>query len=582
MRVVYTEAHDGHAVGETVEHTTEEAAALLTEGRVVAGKAADEFLAYRAKEATFEQAVKDAKAQRDAVLQTHIDAALKRKAIKKDDAGGLIARAKRWAENDLTAACEYLDAQPGEDVAVADALRSRVTASPQVQTARTGLREAIGNYFRAREPMNRLIREGRPSDAFKLSQETGAQFRAEFSPIFDTEGGDKIRFGEIVDVCRAASTGGSTDTFQTSLGTLAGLLVLPRNLGFLMNKILRINLYSTDFRDEPILYDNWATSRYGVTQTAQYWNGSNWVTPAGVTQNSPTVSGSTTNPSTVDIKVKMDQLWRTWVQFTMPTLSQTLRDLQGEQYPMSLYSLAEAIQNFLFTIFFTGRADDSGAVISYSGLPTNAPGNKGDGTMLIGLPDISPLATPPMIAGGLDLQKIPDMEGVRNRFAILHSIFYRKMTSDTNFVVAEAIANAQRGLGVDVLGTGILPPIQNVDFHHTQMMMDTYQLGVGTQYNDFTQATRIGFVGAKESLVFCGRVPADYTNAFKAMGIDVPPTARIEIVTDDGTGFKVMVVYAVDHGITQATTLASANMLIYSMFGGAVGNPYVGFAVSQK
>jgi hypothetical protein len=266
----------------------------------------------------------------------------------------------------------------------------------------------------------------------------------------------------------------------------------------------------------------------------------------------------------------------------MAQLSSTFRNLFGEQNKMALYSLAETMQNFMFNILFNGRADDSGATITYSGLPANAPGGKGDGTYLRSLTDFSPITDPPALALGLDLQKVPDLPNGGNRWTILNTAFYRKLTQDTNFMVAEAIANASQGVAANALGTGKLPTLQNINFRKSQMMADNYVLGGGGQTENFTAATRIGFAGAKESLVFCNRVPNDYTTAFNKLGIEVPPNARVEIVTEPRSGFRVMVVFAIDHGVDATSSIASANLLAYAMYGGAVGNPNVGFAISQQ
>ena len=380
-------------------------------------------------------------------------------------------------------------------------------------------------------PQNKLIREGNMKEAVRLSRASSEAY-ADLEKMIS--GGSNVSMPDMI--ARAVDV---TTVVDGTYGTLSGLLlVLQRNLGFLKNRLPLLTKITTDFRNEPALYEQWVRTRYLTYPTVYDYT-------------APTFSGTTPSSSetqktasaVTDVDVKIDKNKRVWVPIDTAVLSGTVRNLFQEQRAPGMYALADKMTQDLVYTIINGTTNAGGTTNSFSTTAAQL--------AIVDANDVQKWV--PAIGLKADVAKMPDV----GRYIFMHSAYWRGMESDRNFAQLQAIAYATSK--TNPVFQGDLDSPFGFNFEHSQLMTDNAT---------YTSATVLGFVGTKESLILVGRIPQDYTQA-----IEAPPTATIQILTEPETGLSIMVSQFVNNN------LETANLRIGIMYGTAVGLKTCGFLV---
>lgn len=381
-----------------------------------------------------------------------------------------------------------------------------------------------------------LIKAGKVKEATMLSRESYTILANEVMPLLKG-GGDFM----LKDIVRAA------DVTDTNLGTIAGSLVLMRNLGYLKNILNFMPYISTDLRNEPALFNQPVFSRYIVV-------------PSVTSYSLPTVSGSGTTytqtggwsnstASTVDCSVTINKHNGVQVSFDTQLLGSTARAILSEQISAQTYALGEQVTKDFLTALF--GATWTGVVKSYK---------LGNSFNLSSMVAIKNRAT---------LSKIPPV----GRFALFHSYYHDAILTDSNLVTAKAIT-ALVNKDLTALESAELPVLYGVKPLESQLA--SANTGTLTSPNissdgttvDFVTPgiTQVGFLGNMSSMLMAARIPQDYTQAFP----DIPATAAIQVVTDPDSGMSLLNCRYVNHQLSQVSNRLSL------MYGFGQGDPRIG------
>jgi hypothetical protein len=468
------------------------------------------------------------------------------------------AKATRWLEHGMPIAdvVGLINDMPGSQ-AVRASLAGRLTQSNdaglafnRIDNVQASLQEVSDEYIRAREPMTKLVGQGKEGiqQALKISTETSAMLKTHFMPIF-ARGGDVL----LRDVVRAAGTDVADPDSQ--VGTLATGLLLMRNLGFLKNKLGFLPYISTDLRNEPAMWNQTIRTRYitppniltyvpGVGYTSDAATIAAYNAANGAKQTGGTLTPSV--PSSTDVDVKINKHYGVEITFPTSTLGSTMRNLFAEQQGAQFYSLAQqATQDFLTTLF--------GA--TWTGVKTQLSLGANFGLSAVG-------GSPGVVGikNAMTLSKFPDT----GRFALMHSIYHDQILNDSNLVTAKAIT-AVVNKDLSAMESGELPILYGIKVLESQLAAS--KAGVLVSPTDGATigqvADTIGFAGDSASMLFVARVPQDYTTVFK----DIPATAAIEIITEPDSGLSIMFVKYVNHGLGQVYARCAL------MYGFAQGDP---------
>jgi hypothetical protein len=330
-----------------------------------------------------------------------------------------------------------------------------------------------------------------------------------------------------------------TTNVSGTYGTLSGLLlVLQKNLGFLKNRLPLLTKITTDFRNEPALYDQWVRTRY-LTYPTVY----DYTAPTFSSTTPSSTETQKTAAAVTDVDVRIDKNKRVWVPIDTAVLSGTVRNLFQEQRAPGIYALADQMTQDLVYTIINGSTNAGGTTNAFSTTAAS-----------LAIADAKDVQTwIPAIGLKADVAKMPEV----GRYLFLHSAYWRAMESDRNFAQLQAIAYATSKQN-PVFGEDLDTPF-GFEIEHSQLMTDNATYG---------SATVLGFCGTKESLILVGRIPQDYTQA-----IEAPPTATIQILTEPETGLSIMVSQFVNNN------LETANLRIAIMYGTAVGLKTCGFLI---
>ena len=323
----------------------------------------------------------------------------------------------------------------------------------------------------------------------------------------------------------------ASDVTDGNVGTLAGSLVLMRNLGFLKNMLNFLHFISTDLRNEPATYNQPVFTRY--------------ITPPSVTAFNTSTGWADSTASTTDTSVTINKHNGVQITFDTQLLGSTVRALLSEQVGAQTYALAEQIAKD-FLVSLTGAAWDG--VVNKTSI-----GSYG----AFGLPSLVALKNRATLA------KMPPM----GRFLLLHSSYHDGILLDGNLVTAKAITalvnkdqSAFESAELPVLYG--LHPLESQLFAYTTTAVNgsTASTGIVTAGTagtgtaapptidangnvTFGANTLVGFLGTISSMLMVARIPQDYTQAFK----DIPATAAIQVVTDPDTGLSMLNCKYVNH-----------------------------------
>jgi phage I-like protein len=437
--------------------------------------------ALRAQHAEAQAALTAAKAEAEALKAKHAEAQQALQAARREkaeaavqaavDRGALPALDKplqaKWAG--------LLEADPDNAKLLAalpdnPALKAGKSGAGTGIESRPGLVEALQAYQAAR-----------PSDR-------GAIYAKEIRPALDK--------GAILGPILAAN----------SLGGLSGDLVVQRALTLLKLEFPFLTAISTDFSAERAAFNQTIKTRLR--------------TPPAVTDYNPVTGYATSDATTTDVPVTIDNHKAVQISFNANELASTERDLFGEQAEGCQYALGKAMCDALF-----GRI----TAANYSNVTTKALAS-------FGRPDLTAMAKALYDRG---------VSGA-GRFVLLNSAYFEALQGDPTIV---SLAAYQRP---EIITGYTLPPIAGLQPYQAVNLPSTGNL--------------TGFAGTPDSLCLATRLPNDYSAALPGAS----GGGTVATVTNPDTGISVMLVQFVNH------QLGAAFWRVAVMFGTAVGNPASG------
>lgn len=434
------------------------------------------------------------------------------------------------------------------------------TGTSGVRIVRESIKDATKGYVQAMEHQDSLCKTNQWAEAAKQSKEASVILAQNHLKASDALLTDMVAGATRFDpqTVRAATFSDP----NSQVGSLAGDLILMRNLGYLKYKLPWLGKLTTDLSGEPAKFGQAILTRYitppgvltwvpglGFTSdaTAISTAGVGTTQSGGTTQASGTITKSV--PSTTDKSVTLNMFKATEIEFPVSLLSGTIRNLFAEQYGAQTYSLAEAINKDVLAGIFA--ATWSGVVTSYT--KTLANWNLSG---MIG------------IKNAMSISKIPDV----GRFALLHSYYHDKLLEDSNLLSAKAIL-ALINKDSSSFESGEVPTLFGVKPLESQLASATVAGALTTWTDDTNLGTTkiVGFAGNASSHMFVSRPPQDWTTTLTQLGI--PTTASIRLVTEPDSGLTVMVFSYADNG------KMSISQRVCVMWGQAQGDPRVGIPI---
>ena len=443
-------------------------------------------------------------------------------------------------------------------------LSNRVTASdageglPRIDMGEVGLRETVRGFLQASEDDHKLLKNGGIVRACNKNEgkleEIVTKARVKSTLMADiisaVQKGANFKLTE--DFVKAAYDG-----YADPAGALGGLntaITLQMNLGHLENQLIMIDDITTDVTGTPVLFNQWARSRYIKVPGVMLKTATNsWATNA--------LPGND-----VDVMVQMANYAGVNIGVNNLLLGSTARQLLNEQKNPQLYGLAEYI---LYTVIAgaingTTRFDNTGVtqttVTAASGFvdPTFGKGYFNVG----GNPTLSTFVS--ALRWAQNLSKFPGGDEPPTaselmRYAWVHSNLEAAISADTNFQLNTSIQGIAQNKGENLITTGMFTRIGNNKFRASQLVVDNNTLsGTGADSGtnaatvvpgSTTTAKVVGIAGTRSGLMFVSRAPLDYTKVMP----DVPQTAAIEMVTSPKLGIPFMVVKSLDHNVEVAS-----------------------------
>jgi hypothetical protein len=428
-----------------------------------------------------------------------------------------------------------------------------------VRIIRESIKDASKGYVQAMESQDSLCRSNRWDEAKKASKEAAiilAQNHVKASDALLTDmvaGATRFEPNTI----RAATFSDP----NSQVGALAGDLILMRNLGFLKYKLSWLGKLTTDLSGEPAKFGQAILTRYITPPGVLTWvpgtgftsdattisNASAGTTQSGATTTAGTLTKSV--PSTTDKSVTLNMFKATEIEFPVSLLGGTIRNLFAEQYSAQLYSLAEAINQYVLGVLFAA---------TWTGIKTEYVKSLANWNLsgMIG------------VKNAMTISKIPDV----GRFVLLHSYYHDKLLEDSNLLSAKAIL-ALINKDASSFESGEVPSLFGVKPLESQLASATSAGALTTWTDDTTLGTTamVGFAGNMSSALFVSRPPQDWTTTLQQLGI--PQTASVRLVTEPDSGLTVMVFSYADNG------KMSISQRVCVMWGAAQGDPRVGIVV---
>lgn len=523
------------------------------------------------------------KTRREADATAAVDAAVKRGALKAQDETGK----KQWHA--------LICADPNNAVLLAGmaghpALGGRITTPPNTPRVEVGAisgRERLQAYS-ALVAQNAAINDPRSPEKNKLAREMGEIFAAEL----------KGKEEEWVH-CPLEKALSAADATTTALGTLAGTLVLQRNLPLLAYKYPILRTMFTDFSDAVGLWQQTEMTRIIIA-------------PA-VTEYDPTLDANgrplgwvvVTPAQTVDVPITLSKHVGIPMIFGVQTLATTARNLFAEQSALAINALGGYFVDMVTALAtagnycaYAGPNTDAGCItvsgsaaitltstagqypgqpISGAGIPTGAHiASVTDGTHAVMTMKATASATVTAtfndgkvptnyttypkakadfnfaslgeIGVAFDLNKVPDDE----RNVMLVPDYYQRLAQDPTFnTFFAAMANRE------IISKGRLPELNNFMPQKAPYFP--------------TSSFRVGFAYHRAAMALKSRLPNDYTTAVSAM---VP--GSVTTVSDPDTGLSVL--------NTQLINLVGsyAENRIEAMLGANVGERRCGLVLTSQ
>jgi hypothetical protein len=485
----------------------------------------------------------------------------------KDSAETITAMATKQIDKgmDVEFVIAAIDSRPGKEQIEATNRVTKFQADQNgvgsVTVLSTDIKDASKGYVQAMEHQDALCKSNRWEEATAASREAAVILQKHHLKASDAL---------LTDLVSGASRFNPTTiraaTFSdpnSQVGSLAGDLVIMRNLGFLKYKLPWLGKLSTDLSGEPVKFGQSILTRYITPPDVLTWvPGTGFTSDATAISNSgtgTTQSGGTNTagtltksvPSTSDKSVTLNMFKATEVEFPVSLIGGTIRNLFAEQYGAQTYSLAESINKSVLTGIFA--ATWSGVKSSYVKALAN--------WNLAGMIGVK---------NAMTISKIPDV----GRFALLHSFYHDKILEDSNLLNAKAIL-ALLNKDASSFEGGEVPTLFGVKPLESQLASATSAGALTTWVDDTDPGTTamVGFAGNMSSYLFVSRPPQDWTTTLTQLGI--PLTASVRLVTEPDSGLTVMVFSYADNG------KMSISQRVCLMWGHAQGDPRIGIIIKN-
>lgn len=463
----------------------------------------------------------------------------------------------------------FIDGLPGKATVTASQRTTRfqqdingVGPFTTIEVTGVDIKDASAGYVKAMESQDALCRSNQWDAARTAAREAAVILRKHHMKATDLLMTDAVKGATRFDPNTIKAATFSDPNSQ--VGSLAGDLILMRNLGYLKYKLPWIDKLTTDLSGEPAKFGQAILTRYITPPGVLTWvpgtgftsdattisNASAGTTQSGATNTAGTLTKSV--PSTTDKSVTMNMFKATEIEFPVSLLGGTLRNLFAEQYSAQTYSLAEEINKYVLTKLFAA---------TWSGVKTSY-------TKALGAWNLSGMIG---VKNAMTISKIPDV----GRFVLLHSFYHDKLLEDSNLLSAKAIL-ALIHKDESEFNTGEIPTLFGVKPLESQLASAT-AAGVLTTWTDDTDlgtTAIVGFAGNMSSGLFVSRPPQDWTTTLSQLGI--PQTASVRLVTEPDSGLTVMVFSYADNG------KMSISQRVCVMYGAEQGDPRVGFPIKAS
>ncbi len=437
-------------------------------------------------------------------------------------------------------------------------------SAARVEVLESDIEDASKKVLELKAQEQQLIKAGQWHDAAKLSKERAIILKANHI--------DRINKGQdwlLRDTIRGATF---TDP-NSQLGSLAGDLILMRNLGYLKYILSWLPYVTTDLSAEPARFGQSILTRYIVPPDVLTWvpgvgftshaqqiadAGVDTTQAGGVTLRTGGTGSAALDadnvygipkksvPNTTDVSVTLNMFKGVEIELPVSLLAGTVRNLFAEQLSAQTYSLAEAINKHVLGTIFS--ATWSGTITAYYQTLEQWALKDAIG-----------------VKNYMTISKIPNV----GRFCLLHSFFYDTMLASATLLEAKAfmtlIHKDEREFA-----TSELPPLFGIKFLESQLAAanDSGVLQTWTDPTSPGDTTIFGFAGTASSAIFVARPPMDFTSAVTTLGI--PPTYSAQLMTEPDSGLTVMVFSYVDN------TKMSISQRVCLMWGAAQGHPQIG------
>jgi hypothetical protein len=338
-----------------------------------------------------------------------------------------------------------------------------------------------------------------------LMDDKEPQGRRDAAALFASEIRTRLKEGDDIPL-RAA------DVTDASLGTLAGTLVTQQVLDLAMLQLDGVmQLITTDMSDAASDFNGTTITRIVTVPAVETYDAVNgWV------QNTPA--------QTTDVPVTLDKHRGVPIAFNANILASTARRLFDEFAPAASYALVKDAIDELYKVIIVGNfANPAARVVAPIDFGRGTFGDQGEIFNPLGMP-------------------------MQNRFALLNSTYWNRLTQDPTITQLGVFQQSQQG----VITRGEVPTINNFVPREAPNLPLTSNKGA--------------FFGHKSSLLIKSRVPNDYTTILPGGAAH----GLVRIVTNSQTGMSAMVVWFADHD------KGLAKFRIAWMFGVAKGNTTFG------
>ncbi len=437
-------------------------------------------------------------------------------------------------------------------------LSQRLTASETVHPrlaygaiGTQGLRENVADFLRCSEADFKLLKSGGMIRAVNNKQKDIEDYTQKahekstlLASIADTiqRGGD-FRLTE--DFIKATYDGYADPA--GALGVLNTALTLQWTFGHLENQLIMVDDITTDVSGTPVLYQQWARSRYIKVPGVMLKTSSNsWGTNSSAGND-------------VDVMVQMANFAGASIGINNAIIGASARQLANEQKSPLLYGLAEYILYTLINSAIAGttRFDNTGTNTStITAASAFVDPSFGKGYFNVAGATLSTFVS--SLRAAMNLSKFPggdEPPGATElqRFAWVQTALEATISADTNFQLNTSIQGIAQNKGENLIQTGMFTRIGNNKFRASQLVLDnntTSGTGADSGTNamtvvpgSYTAAKVVGIGGTRSALMFVSRPPLDWTKIMP----DVPQTAALELFTTPKLGIPFLIVKHLDH-----------------------------------